>query len=248
MAPSRKRKRKPYPKRACPCCQAILSEKTIERHLGGNHVPNRIKVIRAAASSHNHGGPPHKTNSLSDSSSDDSTGSDLSSDLSTVFSDSSDDEEAQLDGLEIQGGSFIPPINPPINDLENINPPFDDLENINDRSDNGMDKPDLAEIIKETWSGRRSKMDHLDSDTDADDSLAHQNDESDSDSDLEWKEPGMRNGLDIDDLVNEDFQRIIAEFGVYPISYCFYYKSHNTIIIQRKSFPKRTWTCSGRFR
>jgi hypothetical protein len=242
MAPSRKRKRKPYPKRACPCCQVILSEKTIERHLGGNHVPNRIKVIRAAASSHNHGGPPHKTNSLSDPSSDDSsddpTGSDLSSDLSTVFSDSSDGEDAQTDGLELQGGSINPP----------FNPPFNDLENINDRSDNGMDKPDLAEIIKETWSGRRSEMDNLDSDTDTDDSLPHQNDESDSDSDLDWKEPGMRNGLDIDDLVNEDFQRIIAEFGVYPISYCFYYKSHNTIIIQRKSFPKRTWTCSGRFR
>jgi hypothetical protein len=66
MAPSRKRKRKPPPKRPCPCCGSIVSEKTIERHalgthdlyfprrlliehVSGTHVPTRINVTIASA-------------------------------------------------------------------------------------------------------------------------------------------------------------------------------------------------------
>ena len=213
-----KRKRKPLPKRACPCCSALLSEKTIERHLGGRHVPNRIQVTRAAASSHPHSLNP--TDSIGDLSSDVASDvSDVSSDVSSVSSDHSQDKSS---AVEIKRVTVVPPfndINPPFN---NINPPFNDPETNLDGDLANIDPPfndpdttsnldaDLAEIIQNTWSRRR--VDNYDEDTE-DGSLI---DDEEHDSDLEFElgsdETEMRNGLGLDDLVNEDFQRIISEF------------------------------------
>ena len=49
MAPSQKQKRKPLPKRPCPCCRSLLSEKTIEHHASRTHIPTCINVTLAAA-------------------------------------------------------------------------------------------------------------------------------------------------------------------------------------------------------
>ena len=108
------------------------------------------------------------------------------------------------------------------------------------------------------WSGQRSRHDDHESETteDSDESdedsilphqkgaLPHQNNasdadrDSDMDSEYEWKEPGSRNGLEMDDLVDEDFQRIIAQFGVLSLSFSYIKFINRTP--QKKSLPRRT--------
>jgi len=88
MAPSHKRKRKALPKCPCPCCSAVLSEKTIERHLEGTYLPTHIKVACAAAAPHKR--PCSEKTHISTSSSD--LSSDLSSDSSDISSDSTVDD------------------------------------------------------------------------------------------------------------------------------------------------------------
>ena len=84
MPASRKRKRKALLKRECPCCSAILSEKTIERHLGGKHLPTRIQVTHSQTYSSSHNRRRPQSLSASDS------GNDLSTDISSGSSISSD--------------------------------------------------------------------------------------------------------------------------------------------------------------
>ena len=202
MAPPTKRKRRPLPKRACPCCSAILSEKTIERHLGGTHVPNRIQVTRAAASSH-----PHSLNPIN---SYDDLSSDVASDASGVSSNVSPSVSSDHESKDVTIVAPLNDINPPFNDID---PPFNDP--VND---------ELAEIVRNTWSGRRG--DNYDEDTEdedtededyhgspIDDIMPNEEHDSDAEFELGSDETGMRNGLGLDDLANEDFQRIIAEFG-----------------------------------
>ena len=45
--------------------------------------------------------------------------------------------------------------------------------------------------------------------------------DSDVDSEFESPEMGTHHGLDMDDLVDEDFQHLIAEFSVSVLSHCF---------------------------
>jgi len=208
MAPSQKRKRKATLKCPCPCCSAVLSEKTIERHLGGTHLPTRIEVTRTAASSHKRWCP--EVISVSNPSSD------LSSDSSDLSSDSSDAESTQTGAFEIRVGMIEleqPHIEPDtVNDIVNDSQVRSDTE-----------EDALEQIVQESWSGHHSRVDDYESDTEAEDfnedsALPRQIKGGDSDSDLdsefEWKDTGMHNGLELDDLIDEDLQRIIAEFGV----------------------------------
>ena len=199
MAPSQKRKRKPLPKRPCPCCGSILSEKTIERHASGTHVPTRINVTIAAAAQKR-------------------ANFELSKD---VFSDlSGDSSDLDSQDLNTDPVHFHEP---------GVAMPDDEDRYAVDEDPLGFDGIDvearrLEDIIQNTWS-HRSRVD----DYDSDDSESEDEDEecrdfegnanaSDEDSDIEGE--GMRNGLGMNDLVEEDLQRIIAEFST-PFTFPF---------------------------
>lgn len=207
MANSKKRKHKPLPKHPCPCCGAILSEKTIERHLTGTHLPTRIKVTHASAAAY--------LDSVDD----------LSGDLSSILGNDSDDSK-DFGGSDIEAthGAIVLDI--------------DELPTVNDPD------PSTVDIVQDTWSGCHAQVnDYLDSDTedeDFEDNQPHQTDMSDEESDFNFQEEGMgmRNGLGTDDLIDEDFQRIIAEFCASIFLFC--YSAHfKSTIFQQKSFQKR---------
>ena len=207
MAPSHKRKRKPLPKRACPCCFSLLSEKTIDRHLAGKHVPNKIKVTRAAAYSCNQDhGSAHNTSGRS---SDFEISTDVSSEVSGEvfsegFSDVSGDFRNSADPDPIQTGNFDSGI------------PFDEAETANDvgEESRAAEKVDFVKVVQETWSGRRTTIEVEESDTDGEeDPIRYEDTDSELDLDIAAEETGLRNGLGMDDLIDEDFQRIIANFG-----------------------------------
>ena len=182
MAPSNKRKRKPLPKRACPCCGSILSEKTIEHHAAGTHVPTRINVtLVGAAQKH-----------------------ELSSDILADLSGDSSDIDIESSGLDFGSEKSPAPASPAAiffaadeDRLDVVEPEIDH---------------ELEEIVENTWSGRRATVEDYESDDEEEDYEGN-NDASEPDSEREWEQMGVRNGLEMDDLVDEDFQRIVAEFG-----------------------------------
>ena len=214
MAPSHKQKRKALPKHACPCCSAFLSEKTIERHLGGTYLPTHIKVTCAAAAPHRSEKQPVSTSS-----------SDLSSDSDSSCLSSVDDEvELEPDNAEI--GS----------DPGNVDGTWAGSDAGTQAGPATGPVARLEEMVQDTWSGHCARVDDYESDTESEDFNEHANgrdsdsderdldsDERDSDSDVDLEfdlpEMGTRNGLEIDDLVDEDFQRLIAEFGALVLSH-----------------------------
>jgi hypothetical protein len=231
MAPPLKRKRKPLPKRACPCCSAVLSEKTIERHLGGTYVPNRIKITRAAASSQHRArssyGSKNNSGSISSNSSEGDSSDrahyhskkksgSISSDSSEGDSSDAESTKTASGTVEIGNGAIERPS--PLIEHDTVNVTYDESHVISDTDEGGP-----VPTLQDTWSGRRSRNDDYEPDTDEEHSNEegyHQINGSDSDSDIDsasefnWKEMGGRNGLEMDDLVDEDFQRIIANFGM----------------------------------
>jgi hypothetical protein len=167
-----------------------LSKKTINRHASGAHVPTRITVTLAA----------HKQANLESSESDSST-CDLSGDS---------------DGYDPH-----PLVIPADGEV---------TEDLNTGTWNTLDEDQhggLPEIIQKAWSRSRNAPNEYNSD-DEDDHLnqnAVENNEntaengsqpmagadmgadtdSDVDSEFEWEGSGMRNGLGMEDLVDEDF-------------------------------------------
>ena len=196
MAPSQKRKRKPLPKRLCPCCRAILSEKTIERHASGSHVPTRINVTLAAAAA----APSQKHADLKLSSMGDISGSssDEESDICDVESSGMDIGHETTTGYHVQVGlDTRVDEDPQYVDPPHFEEPEHDLE--------------LEEIVHNTWSGRRATVEDYESDDEEDDIEGNEF-VPEPDPDIETEGMGERYGLEMDDLVDEDFQRIIYEF------------------------------------
>jgi hypothetical protein len=197
MAPSsQKRKRKPLPKRPCPCCGSLLSEKTIERHASGTHVPTRINVTLAAAA---------KKRAKVDHSSDVFGFGDLYDDSSAIESSDLEQSVETASGMD--------------------HTPDDEAWNAADE-DHGFVEPDveggrLEEIVRDTWSRCRSRLDDYESDdVDEEEGFEGNADASDPDSDIELEGVGECNGLGMNDLVEEDIQRIIAEFSaLFPASF-----------------------------
>ena len=196
MAP--KRKRRQDPKRACPCCGSLLSEKTIARHALGTHVPTRINVTLATAAA-------ARKRAKYDSSSDNGLISDL-------------DSEPEIHGSQLSDDQG--PINDPDGDYptcvgDDEHPTFVKGE-----------ESGLKKIIHDTWSGTRSRVDEYESDEedqDFEENSSHSMADPDSDmeSDFEGDGMGFRNGLAMEDLVDEDLQRIIAEFCELFFHYCY---------------------------
>ena len=142
MLPSQKRKRKLQPKRPCPCCSATLSEKTIERHVSGTHIPTRIKVTRAeAAQKHARFSGNSSRNLLGNLSGEDELeclDSDLQSDLKSTHSDAMP-EEGQS-GLDLH--ELLP-------DSDPVQPNTVDTAQMTRGSD--ADLEDLEETVRNTW-------------------------------------------------------------------------------------------------
>ena len=211
MAPSNKRKRKPLPKRPCPCCGSILSEKTIERHSSGTHVPTRINVTLAAAARKY---PNHVlVDYLSDASTD-------STDLGFSVSDLDDNPHP---GPAV-ARNHAPGPNPEAAEHAYELEPAVDLNTADedDRDHTRVEEGRFnAKMLQDSWPARRS---HVDSDAEEDFFLEGKDDSGDSDSDLDFgsdcEGEGIRNGLAIDDLVEEDLQRLIAEFSAPFFFFC----------------------------
>ena len=198
MAPSRKRKRKPLPKRPCPCCGSILSEKTIERHASGTHVPTRINVTLATAARKR-------------------TNIDIFSDpIDNISGSSSDSTERDTpDSPELN--SPVPELYSPVPELKldpqqhrlpsvDWNPAYEE-EDVG--SDDGQSRL-LDDILKRSWSACRPQVDRYDSDSEEDGDGSESYDMEDSGSD--WGGEEFFNGLGREDLIEEDFQRVIAKF------------------------------------
>ena len=100
-----------------------------------------------------------------------------------------------------------------------------EIENSGDNSGKIDNEPEPVQGIQDTWSGRWSVIVDYKTDSEPDDfdegGNFDERGKTDSYSEFHWKETGMRNGLEIDELVNEDFQRIIANFGKFSLHYRF---------------------------
>ena len=83
----------------------------------------------------------------------------------------------------------------------------------------------LAQIVWDTWSGRHFSINKHQSDSE----MEEVNEGSDSDLEFEWKEMGNGNGLEMDEFVNEDFERIIAQFGAFRLSLFIQWSNSSTI-------------------
>ena len=96
-------------------------------------------------------------------------------------------------------------------------------------------------ITQDTWSGHCAQVDdYVYSDTedeDFEDDQPHRTDTSDKDFDFDFEEEmGTCKGLGTDDLIDEDFQQIIAEFGVSNFHSCV----TTTPIVITSPFSRRT--------
>jgi hypothetical protein len=201
MAPSQKRKRKPIPKRPCPCCGSLLSEKTIERHASGTHVPTRITVTLASQKQANLKVPlPCDGDILGDLSSDWGGSDSVVADDLHVIAGELHAEDGRLaaddgdEGLAAEDGGLAAE---------------DDTAGGDDAAGGGLG---VEEILRNTW---RTRVGEFDSDVE-DEDFEEKNTsdlESETDSDWEGRDPGICNGLGMDDLVDEDLQRILAEFS-----------------------------------
>ena len=196
MAPSGKRKRKPLPKRPCPCCGSILSEKTIERHSSGSHVPTQINVTLAAAAAQKR------------------TNVDVFSDLYEDFSGYSTDstERDSTDSPEFP----VPQLKPQLQLDPKRHRELSVDWNPAEEEDYDVEKDDgnsrmLDDILQKSWAECRPQVDEDESDEEGDSSESDEGRESGS----EWGGEGIYNGLGRDDLIEEDLQRLIAEFGAH---------------------------------
>jgi hypothetical protein len=162
-----------------------LSEKTIERHASGTHVPTRINVTLAVAASQERA---RFLGNLSGDLSGDS--SDL--DESTTHPD--DYEDHHYDGWDGEPGPDPPNV-------------ADHPHNHNHDAEAGG----LEIFIQKTWSGCRSDSE----DEDEEDGRVQDSDSLGEESEFEWEEKGIRDHLGIDDLIDEDLQRVIAEFSTH---------------------------------
>ena len=191
---AQKRKRKILPKRPCPCCGSILSEKTIERHSSGTHVPTCITVTIASAAATQ---KRAKTECEPFDSGD-------KSDLEILdFHQSEDPGTGPMDALE-----------------QDHTGPSDAVNQVNDAKTG-----EIKKVIQNTWSGCRSRVEEYESDAEDEDfeddvPQAMVDSDSDIDSEFEGEVMGIRDGLGIDELVDEDLQRIIAEFSPSSILLC----------------------------
>ena len=167
MAPSRKQKRKPLPKRPCPCCGSILSEKTIERHASGTHVPTRINVTLATAARKR-------------------TNIDIFSDpIDNISGSSSDSTEHDTpDSPELN--SPVPELYSPVPELK-LDPQQHRLPSVDWN-------PAYEEEEVGSDDGQSRLLDDIE------------------DSGSDWGGEEFFNGLGREDLIEEDFQRVIAEF------------------------------------
>jgi hypothetical protein len=204
VAPSQKRKRKPLPKRPCPCCGSLLTEKTIERHASGTHVPTRINVTLAFAAA------AQKQTKFLNNLSGDSSANGLDSDLESTLAHKSDLESVDPD--------------PTTNAADADHHTFDDNHTFDDKSHAKTEN--VEKIVQSTWLRCRSRDDEYESEVE--DTEESEEDGSrpktnavatDSDIDSEYEGEGMRirNGLGMDDLIDEDLQRIIAEFSAFSL-------------------------------
>ena len=206
MLPSQKQKRKLHPKRPCPCCGATLLEKTIERHASGNHILTHIKVTHAQKRARFSGNSSRDL--LGDLSGEDELeclDSDLESDLESTHSDAMP-EEGQS-GLDLHE---------PLPDIDPAQPNTADTAQMTRGSD--ADLEDLEETVRNTWQRARVedyKSDEEDNDfEDAPRRPQTNTGDSDLESESEWEGMRIPDGLGTDDFVDEELQRIIAEFGV----------------------------------
>jgi hypothetical protein len=202
MAPSQKRKRKSLPKRPCPCCGAVLSEKTIDRHVSGTHLPTCIKVTHASAAQKRAKFSGNLSNDFLGDLSGDSSGNDLGD------SDLDSEPDFTETGSDPVGVELVPALHSPRINEHTVDPTW--FEN----DENDAESKELREILETTWSGCRSRVDeYAESDAEDEDFEEDEDSDPDPDPDFEWEEAGKRNGLGMDELIDEDLQRIIAEFG-----------------------------------
>lgn len=179
MAPSQKRKRKPLPKRPCPCCGSILSEKTIERHASGTHVPTRINVILAVAALEQ-----------ANLSSDVSASGDPSRHSSGNAPDLDDawDRESDPDPM-----TRNPADHPHESDPDAMNPtdhPHDACDDDGEpRSNTEIEARGIAleKFIQKTWSGWQSDTE----DEDYEENRRNLDSDLDDESDFEWEGEGL---------------------------------------------------------
>ena len=192
MAPSGKRKRKPLHKRPCPCCGSVLSEKTIERHSSGSHVPTRINVTLAAAAAHKRTNVDENFSGYST----DSTERDSTDSTEPNFPVPRLEPQLQLDPKRHRELSV------------DWNPAEE--EDCDGEKDDGESRM-LDDILQKSWAECLPEVDEDESDEEGDSSESDDGRESGS----EWGGEGIYNGLGRDDLIEEDFQRLIAEFGAH---------------------------------
>ena len=139
------RKKKPVLKHHCPCCGEYLTKKTIDRHLTGKHLPTRIQVT------------------LSKQNRDSSVGNFSSSNLSSsdVSNLDSDNGEVDMDDGEINSNTSDLEFNKDVN-FEHDNFEYDAVN----MEENFETQHTIAEVISNTWSGRRAEVHEHESDTD----------------------------------------------------------------------------------
>lgn len=177
-------------KHPCPCCGSLLTKKTIKRHASGAHVPTRITVTLAA----------HKQANPETSDSDASGGD--SGDLSGDFNPA--DGPIPLDAdTPADAPACIP---------------------VEEHDQSEAKAGGLPELVRNAWGGSRSRLYEYQSDMEEEDfyekgSQAKPDEDGDTDteggSEFEWEERGIRKDLGIDDLVEEDLQRVISQFGAF---------------------------------
>jgi hypothetical protein len=183
-----------------------LSQKTIERHSSGTHVPTRINVTLAATARKRPNIDPE--NYLSDDSTD-------STDLAFSLSDLDDKPNPEA-ALARNPAQEYPPEPHPEHALE-LEPAVDwnTADELEDAYEGRFDAETLLldNMLRDSWSTCRSQVDS----DDEEENFEGKDDSGDSDSDLDlgcdWEGDGIRNGLAMDELVEEDLQRLIAEFS-----------------------------------
>ena len=202
-----KQKCKAPEKCPCPCCLAILSEKTIDRRLGGKYLPTWIKATHAGASSHNYEHPPYKKVCSSNLPSD--AFSDISSNVSSNFYSGS-----SIHSSTTQTGTF---------ESQTVN-----IDTIHETHETWArtysDEDNLAQLLHDTWSGQHINYES-DSDDESDtdpndfnkDSLPHP---SDTESDLDFgdvrEETGMHNSLSLMTMLMKISNGLLVNFVCNP--------------------------------
>jgi hypothetical protein len=191
-----KRKRKPLPKRPCPCCGSVLSEKTINRHASGTHVPTRITVTLASSGPQNH--EDHD------------------------FSGSEDSDDHPVDTPRSRPSDAFDPtaLDPDALDLD---PLAWTEESQSDEKGEGL--PSIIQETWSGCRSRvdeyQSDADEDDFDENGSQPMSDTDTDTFPESEFEWEASRMCNGLGMNDLIDEDLQHIISEFCELFISFVF---------------------------